>query len=113
MLIISTFLRSRVEVLGLVFIKLVTNKSTVWASDLICSAKTQHFGRNFSVDRINAVLHRVTQTTLVKNLPLFISCIFSTYHKIGISLSQHVNINVVCSEIAPAHAAIMLQNYYT
>ncbi len=34
-LIISTLLRSMVEVLGLMFIKLATNKSTFWASDLL------------------------------------------------------------------------------
>ncbi len=48
----------------------------------------------------------------VKNLPSFVSCIFSTYHKMGISLSQHSNIDV-CSEIAYAPTAIMLRNYDT
>ncbi len=48
----------------------------------------------------------------IKNLPSFISYIFSAYHKMGISLSQHANIDVVCSETAYAPAAIMLQNYY-
>ncbi len=48
----------------------------------------------------------------VKNLPLFISCIFSDHHKMGISLSQYANIDVVCSEIAYSPAVIMLQNHY-
>ncbi len=48
----------------------------------------------------------------VKNLLLFISCIFPAYHKMRISLSQHANIDVVC-ETAYAPAAIMLRNYYT
>ncbi len=63
---------------------------------------------------------KIRMTACVGHLANAVNLIFliatagnKIYHKMWISLSQHANIDFVCSEIAYVPTTIMLQNYYT